>query len=246
MKTVIYFFIMSVIVVACHPKGIEKTSTNSSINKSSAQSLRIAFEEDDLTKLMKINSHGKELEKEQYMSFMTKIYKSGVLLPVMNSQKRPDYSTKLLWKEMDEKIRPFLDQNKEDADYSYLRQFCALSVIAKTDILKDNSDDALDALGYYIDILAQEQNISPAFFYHGFKKLKNHWPKQKLISTVKLALSASEEAIRQKEENTRNMEKALKDYPEAKNNAFYIDQMQASKEIDRQYQFYIKQMKAMI
>ncbi len=145
------------------------------------------------------------------------------------------------------KIRSFLNENKEDPNYSYLRQFCALEVIRKTDILTDNTDDALSTLGYYIDILAQEQNISPAFFYYGFKRLKKYWPKQQFKSTVELAIKASEEAIHQNQEKVQNFEKALKkDYPEVIKSAFYADQMDASKEIDRQYLFYIKQMKAMI
>lgn len=247
MKTSIYFLFILTIMSACHPNGIDITSTNSPKNQSSVQSLKLAFEQGNLNTLMKINLHGRTLEQPDYMSLVTKMYNSGVLVvPAVKSGKRAENATGPLWRDKDEKIRSFLNENKEDSHYSFLRQFCALDVIRKTELLTDNSDEALSTLGYYIDILAQEQNISPAFFYQGLKKLKRHWPKQQFKSTVELAVKASEEAIRQNQENTKNMEKALKDYPEAKNNAFYIDQMDASKEIDRQYLFYIKQMKAMI
>lgn len=233
---------------ACHPNGIDITSTNSPKNQSSVQSLKLAFEQGNLNTLMKVNLHGRTLEQPDYISLVTKMYNSGVLVvPAVKSGKRAGNATGPLWRDKDQKIRSFLNENKEDSNYSYLRQFCALEVIRKTDILTDNSDDALSTLGYYIDILAQEQNISPAFFYQGLKKLKNYWPKQQFKSTVELAIKASEEAIRQNQEGIQNFEKAVKKgHPEILKGAFYADQMNAAKEIDRQYLFYIKQMKAMI
>ncbi|MFN3379581.1 MAG: hypothetical protein ACK41O_09005 [Runella zeae] len=233
---------------ACHPNGIEVTSANSPKNQSSAQYLKLAFERGDLNSLMKINLHGKTLEQADYVSLVTKMYNSGALVvPVIKSDKRAENAIGPLWKDKDEKIRSFLNENKEDPNYSYLRQFCALDIIRKTELLTDNSDDALSTLGYYIDILAQEQNISPSFFYQGLKKLKNYWPKQQFKSTIELAIKASEEAIRQNQEGIQNFEKGVKKgHPELLKSAFYADQIDASKEIDRQYLFYIKQMKAMI
>ncbi|WP_273213227.1 hypothetical protein [Runella zeae] len=248
MKTSIYFLFILTIMSACHPNGIEATSANSPKNQSSAQYLKLAFERGDLNSLMKINLHGKTLEQADYISLVTKMYNSGALVvPVIKGDKRAENAIGPLWRDKDAKIRSFLNENKEDPNYSYLRQFCALDVIRKTELLTDNSDDALSTLGYYIDILAQEQNISPAFFYQGLKKLKNYWPKQQLKSTVELAIKASEEAMRQNQQGIQNFEKGVKKgHPELLKSAFYADQIDASKEIDRQYLFYIKQMKAMI
>ncbi len=248
MKTSIYFLFILTIMGACHPNGIEVTSANSPKNQSSAQYLKLAFEQGDLNSLMKINLHGRTLEQADYMSLVTKMYNSGVLVvPAVKSGKRAENAIGPLWRDKDEKIRSFLNENKEDPNYSYLRQFCALDLIRKTELLTDNNDDALSTLGYYIDILAQEQNISPAFFYQGLKKLKNYWPKQQFKSKVELAIKASEEAIRQNQEGIQNFEKGVKKgHPEFLKSAFYADQMDASKEIGRQYLFYIKQMKAMI
>jgi len=252
MKTSMYLFFILTVTVACHYKSVDITSVNSSTkpsnlrSSSSLLSFRTELKKDEFGTLMKVNLHDKNMQDGRALSSFNKIYRSGILLPVMDSLKRPNLKIKLPWRGQDEKIRPFLDANKTDPNYSYLRQFCALETIKRTDILSDDSDDALNSLGYYIEILAQEKNTSPAVFYYALKRLKNHWPKQKLIPTVELALSASNEAIRQLQENTDNMNKALKDYPEAKNHPFFLEQIEIGKEINTKYLFYIKQMKAMI
>lgn len=246
MKTSLYLFFILIVTVSCHQKGMEITSSDSSKKLSNLRSFRHELEKDELGTLMKINSHSKNMQDGNTLYSLNKIHGNGILVPVMDSLKRPNFKIKLSWREQDEKIRPFLNANKIDPNYSFLRQFCALEMIKRTDILRDNSDDALNSLGYYIEMLAQDQNTHPEVFYHGLKRLKNHWPKQKLKSTVELALNASQEAIRQLQENTNNMEKAVKNYPDAKTHPFYIEQREIGKEINAKYLFYIKQMKAMI
>jgi len=61
MKTSIYFLFILTIMGACHPNGIEVTSANSPKNQSSAQYLKLAFEQGDLNSLIKINLHGRTL-----------------------------------------------------------------------------------------------------------------------------------------------------------------------------------------
>ncbi len=107
MKTSIYFLFILTIIGACHPNGIDITSTNSPKNQSSVQSLKLAFEQGNLNTLMKINLHGRTLEEADYMSLVTKMYSSGVLVSVIKNEKRADNTIGPLWRDKDKKNKVF-------------------------------------------------------------------------------------------------------------------------------------------
>ncbi|NBB21339.1 hypothetical protein GVN20_18380 [Runella sp. CRIBMP] len=249
MKNVAYLCTLLIFCVSCqYNAALEKISAgNSETSSKSVESIRSAFENRDLVQLSRLNFHGEKAETFYLGLSSSKLRVPDVFQPIKNSKGKYDPTAKFSWKAEDGKMRSFLNELTEsNVQNSCMKQLCAMQMILKTELLEDNSAEALEALRYYTDVLATEKNLSPAIYYYSLQKLKALGKSEKLAKTVRLSLNAVDEAIRQNRENTEKMEAAVKAYPEVKKSSFYVDQVRASKEFDAQYKHCAKEIKRML
>ncbi|OJV17192.1 MAG: hypothetical protein BGO21_07365 [Dyadobacter sp. 50-39] len=87
------------------------------------------------------------------------------------------------WKSEDKKVQNFLSQIENDR-YSFLyRQECAQGMLAKTNLLSDNSDGAKTKIAEYVNILADEGSYSPGIVLYSVEKL-NGFPDENFVRTI--------------------------------------------------------------
>ena len=249
MKNLACLYVILFFCASCQPNGnLEKTSVHNDVTSSrSVKAIKTAFENGELVSLSKINYHGAAPETVSLGPLFVRLRDIGALQPVRNDQGKYDSAAKLSWKNEDEKLRGFLGGlSQTDVATSCIKQYCALQMILKTQLLEDNSPEALEALKYYTYVLATEKNLSPAVYYYSFQKLKVLGKSEQLTKIATHSLKAIDETILQNKENTQKMQLALKDYPEAKKGAFYMDQVNASQELDAQYKYCAQSIKKML
>lgn len=130
-----------------------------------------------------MNQAGMDTQDGDYILAVTNtMFREGLFWDKSYPVKKDNdkYLTAIPWNKEDEKVRAFLEKYDDDQYFSYYRQECAQRMLSSTDLLKDKSKDALNALAFYTNIMLEEHTYSPGLMLYSLEKLKKVWPREKI------------------------------------------------------------------
>lgn len=161
------------------------------------QSLRVGYESKDLSLVPFDYNLKKDLYQAKHQQMQSKMVGYGlfVFAKTKSEREKEGISEEFAWREQDAKVRTFLKAHEQDEYAFFYRQECAKNMLVFTDILRDDSNEALNSLAYYTEILLDEEFFSPGLMYFSLEKLKAVWGEEKTSNAVKVALNKQEEFL---------------------------------------------------
>ncbi len=169
----------------------EKKGLDPGVDQRVTAKLQRAFEEKNMEKVPYLLNFGNLTpENDYYLTFYRTLGEARLFVSDSTSQSKANNkenknnTATLRWNLQDQKVGQLLRKLQSDKYISLFRQECARGILARTNLLNDNSGDAQMVISKYLNMIVDEGMYAPGLVLYALEKLNGRWSAEQMAIVV--------------------------------------------------------------